>query len=106
MSVFGYVRCATDNPASVMAQREAIERLCQERGLSLTDVFYDTRCSGLQPFAERPGGDSLLRALKRSDMVVVSDFARLSRDISDIARLADSLLKLGVSIHLADDHDD
>ena len=106
MSVYGYIRCATDNATSIIAQREAIERLCKDRSMPLTEVFCDTRCSGLEPFAERAGGDALLRALKTADIIVVRDFARPSRNAPDFAQLIDSLRQRGVTIQLVDDRND
>jgi DNA invertase Pin-like site-specific DNA recombinase len=106
MRVYGYIRCATENPASIIAQRDAIEAFCSSLDVSLTELFVDAPVPSYQPFSERPGGDSLLRVAKRSDMVVVSGFDRLSRNAADLALLLAALHQRGLMVQVAYDRAD
>lgn len=97
MTAFGYVRCSTseqaDSGLGLDAQRHAIERACEQRGLELGEVFVDAGFSGRD--LNRPALTEALRTLRRGDTLVAAKLDRLSRSLYDFAGLMQTSRKQG-----------
>lgn len=107
---FGYVRVSTGRQdLSVAAQRAAIEKAvrfhCEGAELVLLD---DADTSGGIPFAERPGGAAILKAvgeqhtLGLTSTLIVNKVDRLGRNASDIDRTVRQLEGLGCRVIFLD----
>lgn len=77
----GYVRVSTEGQAGddrfgITAQKEAIQKYAEERGLEITEFIIDT-ISGVKD--ERPGFDRLMET--ETDAVIVYKSDRVARDM-------------------------
>lgn len=85
--VVGYVRVSSeeqaDSRAGLEAQREAIQRECEQRGWQVVAVIEDAGYSAKD--LKRPGVRTALEELERksADALVVSKLDRLSRSMLD-----------------------
>lgn len=103
LRVLGYVRVSTDKQvasgAGLEAQREAIQRACQQRGYHLLEIVEEHNGVSAKSL-ERPG---IMRALGeldagRADALVVAKLDRLSRSLKDFAGLMDRARQRGWAI--------
>jgi DNA invertase Pin-like site-specific DNA recombinase len=103
LRVLGYVRVSTDKQvasgAGLEAQREAIQRACEQRGYHLLEIVEEHNGISAKSL-ERPG---IVRALAeldagRADALVVAKLDRLSRSLKDFAGLMDRARTRGWAI--------
>ena len=101
---WGYGRASTAaQVGSPETQKAIIRDYCQRAGLPFKDEFFiDPATSGKVPIGERPAGKLLLQNLKRGDHIVVARLDRLSRSITNFARILETIEGLGVTLHVCD----
>jgi DNA invertase Pin-like site-specific DNA recombinase len=90
MATIGYARRSRerDNGSYSLDDQEVkIRRWADYREVGLTDLLREDDVSGATPPDERPMLGSALRGMKRSDVLVVAKFDRLSRSLHDFAGL-------------------
>lgn len=97
----GYIRSSTDlQEVSPRAQQEAIEE-CGKRNGWLVDCFYvdDSVSSWIAPH-DRPRMRELFNDAKEGvfDLVLVTSFDRLAREIEDSAKIRKELWALGINV--------
>lgn len=105
MATWGYGRASTAaQVGSPETQKAIIRDYCRRAGLELPDdhFFIDPATSGKVPIGERPAGSKLLANLKRGDSIVVARLDRLSRSITNFARILETIENMGVSLHICD----
>lgn len=101
----GYVRASTTDQALTLAmQAEKIRAYCALRGLELAEIIEDTGVSGSVPLAQRPAGQGVAAALRRSKAVhvVALKLDRLFRDAADALAQTRAWDRTGVALHLCD----
>jgi DNA invertase Pin-like site-specific DNA recombinase len=96
-----YARYSSENQrdASIEDQIEMCRRYAAAQGWQVVAVFNDRAISGTT--LERPGYQDLLAAARRGafDVIVVEALDRLSRKLSEIARLHDELQFTRIGLH-------
>jgi DNA invertase Pin-like site-specific DNA recombinase len=99
----GYVRLSKydDATTSLARQREAIEKLCADRGWELAETFEDVDRSGWNG-VHRPGLDRMLASLDGVGALVVYRIDRLARSQADFARILETLRDAGVDFVATD----
>jgi DNA invertase Pin-like site-specific DNA recombinase len=87
-----YLRVSTDNQTTDN-QRIALERLCEQRGWQISEIYNDNGISGAKGRKDRPRLDAMLREARkgRYDVVVVWAIDRLGRSMT---HLLDTLSEL------------
>jgi site-specific DNA recombinase len=91
MKALIYARTATkvrtESSRSIRAQTDAARQYAQANGFDIAEVFTDAESLGTR--LERPGLNKMRRMIARDsiDAVVVRDFSRLSRSVSDTLTL-------------------
>lgn len=102
--VVGYIRVST-TAQDAERQRLLIERYCEEHGYNLIDVLKDEGISGA--VKDRPNYLKLLSlSSKETDIVIVSELSRLSRQEDIISTLSDvnNLLQNNLDIIFIDNN--
>lgn len=102
--VIGYIRVSS-NQQDAERQKLLIERYCEDNGYNLIDVLKDEGISGA--IKHRPSYLKLLQLTKEeTDIVIVSELSRLSRQEDIIATLSDvnSLLQRELDIIFIDNN--
>ena len=103
-----YVRVSTQEQAlegvSLAAQEERIKAYCSLAGLTLTEVVKEAGVSAGIPLADRPGGQTVLEAvkMKRVQHIIALKLDRLFRDAIDALTMTRDWDKTGISLHLVD----
>lgn len=104
----GYLRVSTgeqaDSGAGLAAQREAITRYAQTRGLTITAWHEDAGASGSLSPAERPGLSAALTAVHdgSAHRLIVAKVDRLSRRFRDSVALMETAADQGWPLMIAD----
>jgi DNA invertase Pin-like site-specific DNA recombinase len=104
VGAFGYTSVPHDvalDGEEARAQRQVIERACEERGVRLVDFVCEReKADG----AERPGLTYVLEQIGTgaASCLVVSDLERLSRHVSELATLIDRLERGRVRLIVVD----
>jgi DNA invertase Pin-like site-specific DNA recombinase len=84
MRAVGYTRVSTDEQKEsglgLEAQRDAIRRAAEARGLELVAIHEDAGISGAVEVEERPGLKAALARLRRGDVLLIARRDRLARD--------------------------
>jgi DNA invertase Pin-like site-specific DNA recombinase len=90
MTAVGYVRLSKrhEQGVSIAAQREAIMKAAEERGLELVEVVEDDGLSGRS--LRRPGVQRALELMEDADVLLVARLDRLSRCVRDFASILHS----------------
>lgn len=107
-SAIGYVRVSTHEQAAsglgLTAQRDRIAAYCALRGLELARVEEDAGVSGGTPLAARPGGQALVRGLRRRGTwhVVMLKLDRGFRNAADCLATVESWERQRVTLHIID----
>lgn len=104
-TAIGYVRASTTDQALTLAmQAEKIRAYCALRGLELMEIIEDMGVSGSVPLAQRPSGQTVAVALKRSRAthVVALKLDRLFRDAADALAQTRAWDRGGIALHLCD----
>lgn len=108
MAIYGYVRVSTAQQASdgdsLEAQVRQIRSYAVLRGfdLSLNQLVTESGVSGNIEFQLRPEGGSLLRMLKRGDILIFSKLDRAFRNTRNALNTLHDLKERGVSVHFID----
>jgi DNA invertase Pin-like site-specific DNA recombinase len=101
--VAGYVRLSkeTEDTTSPERQRQAIRRLCRDRGWTLSELFEDIDVSAFNG-RHRPGLDRLMSRLADFDAIVFWKLDRLSRSSVEAGQIADRCKAEGVDLVATD----
>lgn len=91
--VYGYCRVAFANEAEMAQQCKMIGDYCEGNGLEVSEYFCDNGVSGLK--LERDALQRMLRVLREGDIVVVKDYARLSRDMHQCMDITKAIYRAG-----------
>lgn len=96
MAVHSYLRVSTsDRGQTVENQRLAIQNGTNYK----TDFWYaDEGVSGSVPAKQRPAFASMLAAVKKGDICIVTALDRLGRDAEDILNTVNTFEKMGVGV--------
>jgi DNA invertase Pin-like site-specific DNA recombinase len=93
MTSFGYLRVSTsDGRQNVRSQRAAV------KAAGATD-FREEQISGSKPAASRPVLNALLAEMVADDVLVVFDWSRLSRSLSDLLTITEDLHSRGIILN-------
>lgn len=100
---FGYVRLSkeTEDTTSPDRQRQAIRRLCRERGWKLLEVFEDIDQSAFNG-RHRPAFERMMHRLGETDAIVFWRLDRLSRDSREGADIAETCQQANVDLVATD----
>jgi DNA invertase Pin-like site-specific DNA recombinase len=100
---FGYVRISkeTADTTSPQRQRQAIQRLCRERGWKLLEVFEDIDRSAYNG-KHRPAFASMMSRLAETDAIVFWTLSRLSRSAIQSGEIARATKEAGVHLVATD----
>lgn len=91
--VYGYCRVAFKSEEEMAQQCRMIGDYCKDNGLEVAEYFCDNGVSGLK--LERDALQRLLRVLREGDIVVVKDYARISRDMHQCMEITKSIYRAG-----------
>jgi DNA invertase Pin-like site-specific DNA recombinase len=99
---YGYVRIskADQGDTSPKRQRDAIARMCRERGWVLAETFEDIGVSATAK--RRPSFDRMMQRLGDVDAVVVYRLDRLARSQIDFAKILEGFASSKVSLAATD----
>ncbi|WP_290774194.1 MULTISPECIES: recombinase family protein [unclassified Exiguobacterium] len=106
-----YARVSTveqaDEGYSIDAQLKILRNICDEKGFELVEEFVDRGISG-KDIVNRPGLQAMLQAVeeRRLDIVLVWKMNRLSRRITDMLNIVDSLKLYNVEFYSHTDNID
>jgi site-specific DNA recombinase len=101
----GYVRVSTDEQSlGPEAQRAAIEKWAQSRGVRVAAVFADNGVSGATPAEKRPGLLAALAALRENGagLLVAAKRDRIARDTVIVAMVEQAAVHAGAVVTTAD----
>jgi DNA invertase Pin-like site-specific DNA recombinase len=101
----GYVRVSTDEQSlGPEAQRAAIEKWAQSRGVRVAAVFADNGVSGATPAEKRPGLLAALAALRENGagLLVAAKRDRIARDTVIVAMVEQAAVRAGAVVTTAD----
>jgi site-specific DNA recombinase len=87
-NAFGYVRLSKwdKDSTSPLRQRQAIQRLCRERGWKLLEVFEDIDISAWNG-KHRPGFEAMMARLADTDALVFWQTSRLARSLQHLLKI-------------------
>jgi site-specific DNA recombinase len=101
----GYVRVSTDEQSlGPEAQRAAIEKWAQSRGVRMAAMFEDHGISGGAPAEKRPGLLAALAALRENGagLLVAAKRDRIARDTVIVAMVEQAAVRGGAVVTTAD----
>ena len=100
MRAFGYVRISKldEGTTSPARQRDAIVKLCAERGWSLVETFEGLDLSAYNRRVRRPGFERMMGRLADVEAIVFWRIDRLSRSVADFSRLLETWEDAGVKL--------
>lgn len=78
--IYGYCRTAQDDDYNIRKQMNAIGEYCKENNYEV-EFYIDNGSSGLT--LDRPEMKKLLSKAKDGDTIIVSDIAKLTRNMVD-----------------------
>lgn len=78
--IYGYCRTAQDDDCGIHIQMNAINKYCKANNYEV-EFYIDNGASGLT--LDRPEMKKLLSKAKDGDTIIVSDIAKLTRNIND-----------------------
>lgn len=95
-----YTRLSRDTEAStsIERQKQACQRVCEERGWEVVYTAEDVDVSATKRGIDRPGLDAVRALYGEIDAVVYFKVDRLARSLSDFTRLMDEAEKAGVAL--------
>jgi DNA invertase Pin-like site-specific DNA recombinase len=96
-----YARVSTGDQTVENQERE-LRDVCVRRGWQIVGIFEDQGVSGASGRDERPGFDSLWKAVTRRqfDMVCAWSVDRLGRSMKDVVLFVEELRACGVGLYL------
>ncbi len=103
MRAFGYVRLSkdTEDTTSPARQREAIERLCADRGWELVEMFEDIDVSAYNG-SRRREFNRMMDRLVETEALVFWKLDRLTRSSVESGQVADACKDAGVNLVATD----
>lgn len=101
MRVGIYLRVSTKDQTTDN-QRVELERVAQQRGWTVVNVYEDAGISGSKGRDKRPDFDAMLKAVQRGeiDMVAAWSVDRLGRSLSDLVAFLGDLQAIGCNLYL------
>ena len=93
--VYGYCRVAFANEEEMAQQCKIIQDYCKDNGLEVDEYFCDNGVSGLK--LDRDALQKLLKVLREGDIVVVKDYARISRNLLQLIEITKSIYQAGAT---------
>jgi DNA invertase Pin-like site-specific DNA recombinase len=93
--IYGYIRVSTDRQ-TVKNQRYEIERFCFGHGLQVEDWIEETISGTMEPEKRRLG--SLLKTIKRDDLIICSELSRLGRSLFMIMSILSRCMETGAKV--------
>jgi DNA invertase Pin-like site-specific DNA recombinase len=101
MRIAIYVRVSTDQQ-STANQRQELERVANNRGWTIADVYEDRGISGAKGRDKRPAFDRLQRDALRGhfDLVAAWSVDRLGRSLQDLVAFLGEIQAAGVGLYL------
>jgi DNA invertase Pin-like site-specific DNA recombinase len=105
MLAIGYVRISKldQETTSPQRQRQAIAKLCRERGWELVRTYEDLDLSAFNRKVRRPGFEQMMGRLGECDAIVFWRIDRLSRSVGDFDAILRSCQEAGVKL-VSTDH--
>lgn len=105
MRVAGYVRISKldQDTTSPKRQRDAIAKLCHERGWELARTYEDLDLSAFNRRVRRPGFEQMMSRLGEYEAIVFWRIDRLSRSVGDFDAILRSCQEAGVKL-VSTDH--
>jgi DNA invertase Pin-like site-specific DNA recombinase len=96
-----YLRVSTSGQ-TVENQRQDLERVAQQRGWQVADVYVDHGISGAKSRDKRPAFDRMCQDAARGKLDVVASWSidRLGRSLSHVASFMDEMLQQNVALYL------
>lgn len=94
--VYGYGRLALSNEEDKERQLKAIDTYCDIHGLTIDKYFFDNGVSGLE--LNRKELNALIDILRGSDIVVIDDIARLSRNMFECMTVLNLIESIGAKL--------
>lgn len=89
--IYGYCRTALENEYSIHKQMEAIDKYCKANNYEV-EFHIDDGISGFT--LDRPEMNRLMSKAKVGDTIIVTDIAKLTRNIADY----DYILSKGINV--------
>ena len=89
--IYRYCRTALENKHSIHKQIEAIDKYCKENNYEV-EFYIDDGISGFT--LDRPEMKKLLSKTQEGDTIVVTDIAKLTRNIADY----DYIISRGIKV--------
>ena len=89
--IYGYCRTALENGHSIHKQMEAIDKYCKANNYEV-EFYIDDGISGFT--LDRPEMNRLMSKAKVGDTIIVTDIAKLTRNIADY----DYILSKGINV--------
>ena len=100
-----YIRVSTgDQSNSLDMQLAKCKQFCEFQNREIVEVFTDEDVSAAKNFESRPGGQKLIKAIRRGDIKSVVSFKldRMFRSVTDGLLTIEDWYKKGISIALLD----
>jgi DNA invertase Pin-like site-specific DNA recombinase len=95
LMIYGYIRVSTDRQ-TVENQRFVIQRFCHKQNL-VVEKWIEETISGATPPNKRLLG-SLLKAVKKDDLIICSEISRLGRSLLMIMSILSDCMEIGAKI--------
>jgi DNA invertase Pin-like site-specific DNA recombinase len=89
--IYGYCRTALENKHSIHKQMDAIDKYCRANNYEV-EFYIDDGVSGFT--LDRPEMNKLLSKAQEGDIIVVTDIAKLTRNMADY----DYILNKGIKV--------
>lgn len=99
--IYGYIRVSTDKQ-TVENQRFEINEFCKREKLSV-DKWIEETISGTKDYSKRELG-SVLKVLKKDDVVICSELSRLGRSLFMIMDILNQCMKVGCKVYSIKDN--
>jgi len=93
---YGYIRVSTDRQ-TVENQRFEIEKFCFEKGIVI-DKWIEEIISATKKLEDRKFG-SLLRKMKKGDVLVVTELSRLGRNLMQIMSILHDCMEKDLQVY-------
>lgn len=96
-----YARVSTDHQTTEN-QRQEIEKVAEQRGWSVVEVYVDRGISGAKGRAQRPAFDRLIKDATRGKFDLIASWSvdRLGRSLQDLVTFLNEIHFLGVDLYL------
>lgn len=96
--VYGYCRVALKSEEEMAQQQKMVQDYCKDKGLKIDECFCDNGVSGLK--FERSGLQKMFRTIKKDDIIVIKDIARLSRSMDQCMYFVKQIQEAGATLEI------